>query len=1296
MLSATLVGERFELLHVAGSGGMGTVYRGLDHATGAVVAVKVLMDSGPESISRFANEAQVLGQLEHPHVVRYVAHGVMNSGKPFLAMEWLEGLSLAERLKQGPLTVEETVDLAGLVAGALGMAHARGYVHRDIKPSNLFLPHGDVRKVQLLDFGIARLDRVTSALTKTGMLIGTPGYMAPEQAKGEKRAIDARADIFSLGCVLFECLTGKPAFEGLHVIALLAKLLLEDLPHVRELRADVPPSFDDLLHRMLSKDPDVRPADGHAVVAAIEQLNSWQSVRAPRRLSSAEALTHTEKRLVSVVAVVPSMAEKVEESGVTLGSVPIPGKLLAEVRRAVQQFGAKIEEIANGMLVALLVGTGVSTDQAAIAARCALRMRLLLPRSPIVLLTGRGESTGKLPIGEVFERAASLVEALEDLPDGDGLICIDDVTRALLDGRFDMVEENGAVILRGERSVGDEARTLLGQPSPFVGRERELRNLLEFVEEALDEQRPTVVIVTAEAGAGKSRLRHEFLQRLKNAHPDMIISIGRGDSMGAGSAFAMLGSAFRGSLNIATDEAIADTRHKLDAAVNTYFTGDDAWRISGFLGEMIGVPFADEQDPRVRAARQNPSIMADQIQTAYVDLSRAVTKQHPVLLVLEDLHWGDGPSVKLVDAALRELSDKPFIVVAFARLEVHEVFPRLWVGRRAHSISLGGLARRGAEALVKTMLGDSADPKTVATIVDHAGGNAFYLEELIRAVSEGRGQTLPESVLGMVEARIAGLDPEARRILRAASIFGETFWMGGLHALLRDEFSVDGADWVKQLCALELIAPRSSSRFSTEIEYGFRHALVREGAYAMLANRDRALGHAFAGEWLERVGEQDPMVLAEHFERGESRGKAAEYYAKAAERAMRGADFTAAIMRAQKGIACGATGQTRIALYEMLFIVYFLMAQYAPCYETSTTLLRTAGDDGRLHARAVGFAAASALFIGKFDAFGDLVPQLLCVTPEPNEVAPLAQALYCVFIALVLAGQSEHARPYVLRQKEITDPCRDTDVLAGAWTDFLHVFASREMDGDLWNARERNRASAILFERAGAREFRAITNAHLGLSQLQLGFSNEAETLFDHVLTTSDAGNLALMYATYYKSLLLFETRRFDEALALAESLAKDALAVNDFIMLWCARLLMADIWAASDKLGEADGVLDELGETNAFLPFLRARFSSIRSEVRRRQGHAEEAARLAADSITTGAAGPRYNYGEDPARLRYALALHALGNFDAARNAIQETRDDLLAIAAKIPDEDVRRAYLENIGWHARTLELAKEWLGA
>lgn len=167
------------------------------------------------------------------------------------------------------------------MGGALGVAHGRGIVHRDIKPSNIFLPEGDVQQVKLLDFGIARLDFSSTILTQTGILLGTPGYMAPEQARGDRANHDARADIFSLGCVLFECLTGRPAFHAVHVLALLAKLLLDNPPHVRELRPDVPVGLDELIHRMLSKNPANRLANGDAIVAALDPVNIGETVPAP-------------------------------------------------------------------------------------------------------------------------------------------------------------------------------------------------------------------------------------------------------------------------------------------------------------------------------------------------------------------------------------------------------------------------------------------------------------------------------------------------------------------------------------------------------------------------------------------------------------------------------------------------------------------------------------------------------------------------------------------------------------------------------------------------------------------------------------------------------------------------------------------------------------------------------------------------------------------------------------------------------------------------------------------------------
>src|SRR5580765_5761273 len=183
---------------------MSIVYRARDKHTGALVALKVLQGAEPLG-SRFARESRMLAELSHPGIVRYVAHGTTAAGQKYLAMEWLDGEDLAERLVHGGLTARESITLCRRVAEALGFAHARGVVHRDVKPSNLFLPDGQIEQVKVLDFGIARLRHDTGEGTRTGVRVGTPSYMAPEQARGLAK-IDGRTDVFALGCVLYECL----------------------------------------------------------------------------------------------------------------------------------------------------------------------------------------------------------------------------------------------------------------------------------------------------------------------------------------------------------------------------------------------------------------------------------------------------------------------------------------------------------------------------------------------------------------------------------------------------------------------------------------------------------------------------------------------------------------------------------------------------------------------------------------------------------------------------------------------------------------------------------------------------------------------------------------------------------------------------------------------------------------------------------------------------------------------------------------------------------------------------------
>ena len=168
---------------------------------------------------------------------------------------------------------------------------------------------------------------------------------------------------------------------------------------------------------------------------------------------------------------------------------------------------------------------------------------------------------------------------------------------------------------------------------------------------------------------------------------------------------------------------------------------------------------------------------------AYEDWMRAECAHHPVVLVLEDLHWGDLPTVKVIDALLRNLASSPLMVLALARPEVHDLFPNAWLQRGVVELRLSELTPKAGEKLVREVLGEQVDEATVRRIVEAAGGNPFCLEELIRAEAEGKGDAPPGSVLAVVSARIDRLDAGARRILRAASVFGQQFWNGAVVSL---------------------------------------------------------------------------------------------------------------------------------------------------------------------------------------------------------------------------------------------------------------------------------------------------------------------------------------------------------------------------------------------------------------------------------------------------------------------------------------------------------------------------------
>jgi serine/threonine protein kinase len=264
------IAGRFDVIGEAGRGGMGTVFRAHDRKRRCDVALKVIAAEGLDSAPRFQREAEILAGVRHENIVEYVSHGETPDGLCYLVMEWVDGEDLRRRLERGGVTPAEAVTIARQVAAALVALHAAGVVHRDVKPSNLMLVDG---RVKLVDLGVARIAGENVALTLTGTMIGTAGYMSPEQARGDKD-VDARADLFALGCVLHECLTGVPAFAGATTYVTRAKVLLHDPPRVRQLAPGLPPPLEALVLQLLAKRPEDRPADAAVVERALAALDT--------------------------------------------------------------------------------------------------------------------------------------------------------------------------------------------------------------------------------------------------------------------------------------------------------------------------------------------------------------------------------------------------------------------------------------------------------------------------------------------------------------------------------------------------------------------------------------------------------------------------------------------------------------------------------------------------------------------------------------------------------------------------------------------------------------------------------------------------------------------------------------------------------------------------------------------------------------------------------------------------------------------------------------------------------------
>jgi tRNA A-37 threonylcarbamoyl transferase component Bud32 len=277
-LIGTVLGDRYRVEEMIGLGGMGVVYRATHVTIGKAMAVKVLRarHAVQESVAqRFAQEAQLASRIKHPHVVDIVDYGVTPTGCPYYAMELLSGHSLAWEVdNRGRLAPGRAIEIAIQIASGLGEAHKHGVVHRDLKPDNVYLCDGPEEGrdlVKLLDFGIARVAGRRTRLTAVGAVVGTPEYMSPEQAQG--REVDPRSDLYALGIILFEMLTGQVPFRADTMVGTLTQQVFDAPPPLRQAEPALPqlPNLERTIAQLLAKNPDERVPTAAEVIRRLKE-----------------------------------------------------------------------------------------------------------------------------------------------------------------------------------------------------------------------------------------------------------------------------------------------------------------------------------------------------------------------------------------------------------------------------------------------------------------------------------------------------------------------------------------------------------------------------------------------------------------------------------------------------------------------------------------------------------------------------------------------------------------------------------------------------------------------------------------------------------------------------------------------------------------------------------------------------------------------------------------------------------------------------------------------------------------
>ncbi|HEY7028858.1 MAG TPA: protein kinase, partial [Gemmatimonadales bacterium] len=802
----------YQIMERLGEGGMGVVYRAWDQRLERTVALKFLashLSSNHDAKERLRVEAQAAAALDHLNICTIHEIGEADDGQFFIAMPYYEGETLKARLAREPLTADEAIGLALQVAQGLAKAHERGVVHRDIKPANLMLTNDGVLKI--LDFGVAKLPG--PRMVQHGDRPGTVEYMSPEQVVGEP--LDGRTDVWSLGVVLHEMLTGKRPFDGVHQLALMHAILEHQPERVTASGLDLPEGLDRVLSRMLAK----YSGDRYQAADLVRELERLRRPGpASPRVSDAfreeppEVLPGGERRQAAILVVELVDLEILKE---LLGSDEMSG-LVARFHRGagdiVRRHGGIVNQFEGNTLVALFGVPATHEDDPVRAARAALelhrfRQELSVNTTLEVGLQLRSAihsgSVAVLPANESGRQYRLRGDGLQlamllSTRVSAGQIWVSPDCRRSIASLFDTkllqpvtlspesppitpFQVIRASALRTRLEAAERTRL-----TAFTGREGEMARLRQAVDSAVSGE-GRIAIVVGEAGLGKSRLLRELRRELERAKVGLIQ--GRCDASESGTTYLPFIEVLRGWLAAGRNEPISlDT---ITAVARLRELGPELEEFLPLYLHLLGIPSAEYRVPRHLHGEHYRLAMQEAL-AAFVSL---VARRQPVALLLEDWHWADESSDGVLQQVAELASGLPLLVVLTCRPRGAGI--RLPNSRAledsAHlMLVLNPLNAAASSSMLQSILGvKTVSPQVVDLIHERAGGNPFFLEEITQSLlEEGALQLendtavlvpaaehlqLPNTVQGVIRARLDRLDRRTREVLRLAAVVGREF-----------------------------------------------------------------------------------------------------------------------------------------------------------------------------------------------------------------------------------------------------------------------------------------------------------------------------------------------------------------------------------------------------------------------------------------------------------------------------------------------------------------------------------------